>query len=62
MMKTCPLCQAESGFSEIMFLNSLHDFLRVLSPINSKNKMIRIMMKSRDLMENIKLAMHDLQY
>lgn len=36
MVKTCPLCRAERGFTETMILNGLHDFLRILSEIYSR--------------------------
>lgn len=36
--KMCPLCRAARGFSEIMILNGLHDFLRVLSEIYSNEQ------------------------
>ena len=38
MAKTCPLCCAECGFNETMILNGLHDFLKILSEIYSKDQ------------------------
>jgi len=38
MMKTCPLCRAERGFTETMILNGLHDFLNTLSEIYNKEQ------------------------
>ena len=38
MAKTCPLCRAERGLSETMILNGLHDFLKILSEIYSKDQ------------------------
>ena len=38
MVKICPLCRAERGFSETMILNGLHDFLKVLSEICSRDQ------------------------
>ena len=38
MAKTCPLCCAECGFNETMILNGLHDFLKTLSEIYSKDQ------------------------
>ena len=38
MTKTCPLCRAERGFTETMILNGLHDFLRILSEVFSRQQ------------------------
>lgn len=38
MAKTCPLCCTERGFNETMILNGLHDFLKILSEIYSKDQ------------------------